>query len=166
MNDEELYKKKPAKVEYIESITHCYPNITSGKVYSAYFIEYWQGERRNLHLKNDKGVIDYWYDLKDFKIIEDVDYVLNFKEAKVRCIRESHSFSELALGNIELTNGKEYIAIGIGGGLMGGLCLILEVSYDHYFYPHAMFEIVSDPDNFLDSVDGIIVYEFVNTFDD
>jgi len=67
--------KRPAIVRFIgdEEHTKVYSEhgLRLNKYYLAYFVEYWETERDNIHIKNDTCKIEYWYELKDFKIIED-----------------------------------------------------------------------------------------------
>ncbi len=46
-------------------------HFTHGKVYSAYYIEFWQGVRKGLVAKDDNGEIWDFNQLDQFEILED-----------------------------------------------------------------------------------------------
>lgn len=127
------WTKKPAIV--------CYKGVscddfTFDKQYEAFFLEYWEGERNSLHVRNNLGVITDYNSFKNFEVVSDVDNILNYNEAVVRCI--THKYSNAVSG---LTYNKEYKAIGCD---RDGLYLVMDNSYDCYFYPPEAFEIIED----------------------
>lgn len=134
----EEYSKVPAKVRYIGPPSE---EFTQGEVYSAYLLEYWQGERNSLHVKGNSGRISDFNPFEDFEVVEDDDDVLNLHEATVRCV--THIHDELIGG---LTFGKEYKVIGRD---RDGLYLVKDDSSDCYFYPPGFFEIVLDEHDLL-----------------
>ncbi|MCC8163331.1 MAG: hypothetical protein LIO86_09280 [Lachnospiraceae bacterium] len=91
----------PAKVKYIGSEGNS--KFTANQIYDAYFIEYWVGERKSLHVKGNDGKITDFNELADFVVLEDKGNVLNFYEAKVKCITDK--FQNVVCG---VTKGKEY----------------------------------------------------------
>lgn len=121
-----------------------------GHLYNAYFLEYWQGERTSLHVKGEDGVISDFNPLYDFDIIEDRDDVLNTYEATVKCISQW----------CNLTYGKEYKAIGYD---TSDSLLVMDDSYDCYFYPKECFEILEDNHGILDKERALPVYNWSNT---
>ena len=127
------WQKKPAIVRYIGKNNK---NFTLGKQYEAFFLEYWEGKRNSLHVRNNSGDITDFNPFEDFEVIVDEDNVLNLYEAIVRC--KTHKYDDLVAG---LRYGKEYKAIGCD---KDGLYLVMDDSYDCYFYPAETFEIVSD----------------------
>lgn len=62
----------------------------NGHLYNAYFLEYWQGERTNLHVKGEDGEVSDFNPFDDFEVIEDCDNVLNDHEAIVRCVTHDY----------------------------------------------------------------------------
>ena len=132
------WDKKPAIVRYIRRSNK---NFTKGKQYEAFFIEYWEGVRNSLHVRNNDGVITDFNPLEDFEIVSDEDHVLNNHEAIVRCI--THKHEDLISG---LLFGKEYIAIGCD---KDGLYLVKNESGCCYFYSPLDFEIVYDEHGIL-----------------
>lgn len=124
----------PAKVKYIGARSN--PKFTVDKVYDAFFIEYWEGERTSLHVRGDDGKITDFNPLADFLVLEDKGNVLNFCEARVKCV--SDAFPDKIIG---VTKGKEYPAIGRD---KDGMYLVMDNSYCCYFYPPEYFEIVDD----------------------
>lgn len=129
-----------AEVEYIGTNTK---DFTPGRINEAFFLEFWQGERNNLHVKNNHGDITDFNRLEDFKIIRDVDNVLNHHEAIVKCI--THAFSETLF---DIKYGKTYKAIGCD---KDGMYLVMDESYDCYFYDPIYFEIISDEHKILET---------------
>ncbi len=129
---------KPAIVKYVGKDTQ---KFTNGKQYEAYFLEYWQGVRNSLHVRNDSGVITDFNPFEEFEIISDTDNVLNLYEAIIRCI--THKYDDMIMG---LRYGKEYKAIGCD---KDGFYLVMDESYECYFYPADIFEIVSDEHGIL-----------------
>lgn len=127
-------------------------NFEKQKVYNAYFLEYWQGERTSLHIKGNNGKIDDFVPVSDFEILEDVDDVLNTKEAIVRCI--SHDYEDKLF---DLTYDKEYKAIGFD---LYGRYLVMDDSLDCYFYLPKEFEIISDPHQILNPKVSKPIYNF------
>lgn len=126
-----------------------------GSLYNAYFLEFWQGERTSLHIKGEDGKIVDFVPVEDFEIISDEDNVLNTYEAVVRCV--THDYDDELF---DLNYRKEYKAIGFDER---GQLLVLDESYDCYFYPRKNFEIVSDPHNILDEDNNLPVYDWENT---
>lgn len=117
-------------------------DLTQGKTYEAYFIEYWQGERRSLHVKDDSGKITDFHPLEDFEITSDSDNILNFHEAVVECCTHNcdYDFHGIKFG-------KQYKAIGRD---RNGLYLVMDESEDCYFYPAEFFIIIEDPCGILE----------------
>ena len=127
--------KKPAHVKFTKPSPYI-KGFTSGKIYEAYFVEYWQGKRNSLHVRNDSGEIVNFIPLEAFEIIDDENNLLNFNEAVVKCI--SHDFDDELF---DLNYGNEYIAIGRD---KNGMYLVKDESCDCYFYEPECFEIVED----------------------
>ncbi len=148
----EKYNKKPAQVKYIGSSSE---KFTNGKTYNAYFLEYWQGERNSLHVMDNSGEISDFNPFEDFEVIEDTDNVLNTYEAIVKCVTHKYD-SEL----FDLTYGKLYKAIGRD---KDGLFLVMDDSFDCYFYSPDWFEIISDEHDLLSH--RSIYYSFDNCDD-
>lgn len=113
-----------------------------GSLYNAYFLEFWQGERTSLHIKGEDGKIDDFVPLEDFEIVSDENNVLNTYEAVVRCI--THDYDDKIF---DLSFGKEYKAIGFDEH---NQLLVMDDSWDCYFYPRRNFKIISDPHSILD----------------
>ena len=129
--------KKPAIVKYLGETNE---NLIHGKQYQAYFVEYWETERNNLHVLDESGEINYWYELEDFEIIEDKDSLLNLNEATVKCL--THRFEDDFTSCLEY--GKEYKAIG----RVGDEYLIYTGSLN-YFFNAGNFEVVDDSQDVL-----------------
>ncbi len=134
----ERYEKIPAKVKYIGPPSE---KFTCGEVYSAFLLEYWQGRRNSLHVRDNSGEISDFNPFEDFEVIEDDDEVLNLHEATVRCV--TNRYDEMVTG---LKFGREYKAIGRD---RNGLYLVMDESSDCYFYPPDLFEIISDEHDLL-----------------
>ena len=133
------WKKKPAVVKYIgKSNTHCF---TVGKEYEAFFLEYWQGKRDSLHVKGNDGQITDFNSFADFKVVKDEDFVLNTYEATVKCI--TRRFEKELFG---IKYSKLYKAIAMD---KNGYYLVMDDSYDCYFYSPNDFEIIEDPHGVL-----------------
>lgn len=128
-----------------------------GQLYNAYFLEYWQGERRSLHVKGSDNLIDDFNDIEDFEIIEDIDNVLNTNDATVRCI--THKYENLE----RLRFGITYKAIGLN---KSGLILVMDESSDCYFYPRDAFEIIEDKHGILDATISSPIYDWGRTHKD
>jgi hypothetical protein len=128
----------PAKVRYIGTSDSLH---TNGKIYNAYFLEYWQGERRSLHVSGNDGEITDFNDMKDYEIISDEANLLNYYEAVVKC--KTHKYEDRVFG---LKFGKAYKAIGRD---KNGLYLVMDESLDCYFYPSDIFDIVRDDHGIL-----------------
>jgi hypothetical protein len=128
----------PAKVRFIgkSDIQH-----TNGKIYDAYFLEYWQGERRSLHVSGNDGEITDFNDINNYQIISDEDNLLNNYEAVVKC--NTHRYENQPA---RLKFGKNYKAIGRD---KDGLYLVMDESLDCYFYPSEIFDIVKDENGIL-----------------
>lgn len=158
--------KKPAKVKFIgnenDYILGCddkdyhyckdcgekssctqtgYPQFSYGKIYDAYFLEYWQSKRDSLHVKDNDGMIVDFIPFGDFKVLEDPDNVLNLYEATVLCT--THDYNN---ESFDIKYGKEYKAIGRD---KDGYYLVKDESCDCYFYPADDFEIIKDPNELL-----------------
>ena len=129
---------KPAVVRYIEKSNK---HFTNGQLYEAFFLEYWQGKRNSLHVRNNSGEITDFNRFENFEMISDEDNVLNTHEAIIRCI--THKFSDMISG---LRYGKEYTAIGCD---KNGYFLVMDESFDCYFYPPDIFEIINDEHSVL-----------------
>ena len=129
---------KPAIVKYIGSDSDKFIN---GKCYESFFLEYWQGERDSLHVRGEDGEITDFNPFSDFEVISDEDDLLNDHEDIVRCL--THQHDDLVSG---LTYGKEYKAIGRD---KDGLYLVMDDSYDCYFYPPDIFEVLEDEHGIL-----------------
>lgn len=127
-------------------------NFKKGKIYNAYFLEYWQGERNSLHIKGENNKIEDFVPLSDFEILEDTDDVLNTNEAIVKCI--SHKYDNELFA---ITYGKEYKVIGLD---LYGRYLVMDDSWDCYFYLPNMFEIISDPHQILKPNVSKPIYNF------
>lgn len=132
------WDKKPAIVQYIGRSNKIF---THGKQYEAFFVEYWEGVRNSLHVRNNDGVITDFNPLEDFEIVSDVDHVLNDHEAIVRCI--THKHEDRISG---LLFGKEYKAIGCD---KDSLYLVKDESGCCYFYSPHDFEIINDEHGIL-----------------
>lgn len=138
---------RPAQVMYIGAGEKY---LTVGKTYEAYFIEYWQGTRNSLHVKDDSGAISDFHPLEDFEVLCDPDNVLNFHEAIVEC--RSHDYDDSLHG---IKYGKSYKAIGRD---RNGLYLVMDESMDCYFYPPECFVIIKDEFGILE--DRSIYYSY------
>lgn len=132
------WSKTPAVVKYIGKSNN---NFTTGKEYFAFFLEYWQGKRESLHVQNNEGKITDFNPFSDFEIVKDEDNVLNKHEAIVRCVTKRFQ-NEL----FEIKYDKIYKAIGADEN---GYYLVMDESYDCYFYPSTDFEIIEDEHNIL-----------------
>ena len=133
--------KKPAVVQYNGKNGG---RFTNGKCYDAFFLEYWQGVRDSLHVCGDNGEVTDFNHFQDFSVINDEDHLLNNYEATVKCV--THEFDDELF---DLNYGKEYKAIGIN---KDGLYLVMDESYDCYFYEPTCFEIIEDTHNILNNV--------------
>lgn len=133
------WQKKPAIVRYI-GITN--NDFTNGKEYEAFFVEYWDNVRDNLHVRNNSGEISNWNRIDDYEIVSDEDNVLNSYEAAVRCINVKYKSPML----FDLQYGCEYTAIGCD---KHGYYLVKDESGFCYYYPPDLFEIVNDEHDIL-----------------
>lgn len=138
---------KPAVVRYN---TKSNRKFTKGKLYEAYFIEYWEGERTSLHVRGNDGTITDFNPLEDFEVISDEGKLLNNYEATVQCI--THKYDHFMCC---VTFGKEYKAIGRD---KNGLLLVMDDSYCCYFYPNDVFKIIDDPYGILTKLVFIIIF--------
>lgn len=138
---------KPAVVRYNAKSNR---KFTKGKLYEAYFIEYWEGERTSLHVRGNDGTITDFNPLEDFEIISDEGKLLNNYEATVQCI--THKYDHFMCC---VTFGKEYKAIGRD---KNGLLLVMDDSYSCYFYPNDVFKIINDPYGILEETS--VYYNF------
>lgn len=141
--------KRPAKVKYNGEPSN---EFDIDGIYNAYFVEYWQGTRNNLNVRNKLGEIVNFVDLADFEIIEDRFGVLRTGEAIVKAKKSSDA------GLSGVTKDREYRAIGLGIQHHHPYYLVLDNCYDNYFYPPDWFDIISDPDGVLDPMNGIYIY--------
>lgn len=134
--------------------------FTLGYDYLAYFLEYWQGVRNSLHVKCNTGEIVDFIPFEDFIVINDEDNVLNYKEAIVKCISKE-SKDDL----LEIKYGNLYKALGIKKDERTNKLayLVMDESYDCYFYPSNYFVIIEDDYNILNessaSSDYIYCYD-------
>jgi hypothetical protein len=113
--------------------------FTPGNEYEAFFVEYWQGQRNSLHVRGNDGKITDYNSFEDFVVLSDEDNLLNDYEATVRCITDKYD-------DISLVSGSVYKAIGCD---KDGLYLVMDESFDCYFYPSEDFEIVCDEHGIL-----------------
>ena len=126
----------PAKVEYVGG-TNKLNTFTVGNAYSAYFVEYWDGKRDNLHVRNNAGQIVDFVPMGDFRIISDPNGVLELdKEAHVRYIVKDEPDPE------SLKYGKSYRALGCD---KDGFYLVEDETGYCYFFEASNFEVVYDP---------------------
>ena len=132
------WDKTPAIVRYIGESNQ---QFTNGKQYKAFFLEYRQGVRNILHVRDNSGEISDFTTVEDFEVIIDEDNVLNLNEATVRCITHKYDGSML-----ELKYGRGYKAIGCD---KDGFFLVMDESYDCYFYPPEFFEVIQDEKGIL-----------------
>ena len=135
----EDWNKKPAIVKYIGQTNR---KFTFQHEYEAYFLEYWQGKRDSLHVRDNYGLITDFNSFSYFEVISDVCNLLNNDEAIVWC--KTHKCENESL---TLCYGKEYKAIGRD---KDGLFLVMDDSHDCYFYPAHYFEVVEDPAGILE----------------
>ena len=131
----------PATVEYIGNEGKAIDKFTIGKTYDAYFIEYWEGVRNSLHVRNNDGKIVDFVPFEEFKVIEDPQGVLELREALVKYIVEDEEPDPLSL-----LTGNVYHAVGRD---KDGYYLVEDESGCCYFYEASSFEIISDPDGIL-----------------
>lgn len=124
---------RPAQVRYLGRSNRRH---TRGNIYDAYFLEYWEGERSSLHVRCNDGWIRDFIPFGDFEVVSDPDQVLNTFEAVVRCIK--HTYDDDLFG---VHYGKEYKAIAAD---KDGYYLVMDESYNCYFYGPSWFEVVSD----------------------
>ena len=126
-----------------------------GHLYNAYFVEYWEADRINLHVKGEDGEVDYFKKLQEFEIVSDEDNVLNANEAIVRCI--THDFDD---DFVYITYGKEYRVLGFN---KNGAYLVMDDSHMCYFYSPKFFEVIRDDHGILDTEKSHPVYDWKNT---
>lgn len=150
MENKNSYNKKPAIVRYIGKKEN--DEFSYGKEYQAYFLEYWQGERNSLHARGNSGKITDFNPFEDFEIVLDEDNVLNTYEAIVEC--RTHNFDNELFG---IKYGKQYRALGRD---KNGMFLVMDESFDCYFYHGCYFEIVDDEYNLLSNCS--LYYNFCN----
>ena len=132
------WHKKPAIVRYIGRSNK---KFTKGKQYEAFLVEYWEGARHSLHVRNNDGVITDFNPLEKYEIVSDEDDVLNMHEAIVCCMK--YIYEDQISG---LLYGKEYTAIGCD---KDGYYLIKDQSGCCYFYPFYDFAVISDEHGIL-----------------
>ena len=151
---------QPAIVKFIgNKINNDYNGqFTVGKEYEAFFVEYWQGVRNSLHVRNNFGDIVDFIPFDEFSVVSDPDNMLTMDEAIVRCITEEHNE-----GLSYLYYGHEYRVVGMD---IDGYYLVMDESYDCYFYPKTAFEIVDDPHGLLSRVSVYYSYMSGNIIDD
>lgn len=118
-----------------------YKQFTKNQCYEAFFLEYWQGVRNSLHVKNNKGEIVDFIPFEEFEVVSDEGNVLNNYTATVRCI--THKFDDSLL---DIKYGKTYLAIGRD---KNGMFLVKDESHDCYFYLSSDFEIIEDEHGIL-----------------
>ena len=151
MLNKNIYNKKPAIVKYIGEKEN--EEFSYGKEYDAFFLEYWQGKRDSLHVKGNSGEITDFNPFEDFEVILDEDNVLNRNEAIVECL--THNFDEEVFG---VKYGKQYKALGRD---KDGLYLIMDETYDCYFYAPGYFKIIEDKHGLLSRCS--LYYNFDNS---
>ncbi|MBM6967399.1 hypothetical protein [Pseudoramibacter alactolyticus] len=148
-----MWDKKPARVRYIGKKNERLSPLT---VYNAYFLEYWQGVRNALHVLDDTGEIFNFNRFEDFEVLSDPDGVLNDDEALVQCAVCRYE------GDLpDLIADKVYKAIGCD---KNGYYLVMDESWDCYFYPPDAFQVIDDPQNIL--CRQSIYYSFYNEAED
>lgn len=138
---------KPAVVRY-NAKSSC--KFTKGKLYEAYFIEYWEGKRTSLHVRGNDSTITDFNHLEDFEIISDEGNLLNNYEATVQCI--THKYDHFMCC---VTFGEEYKVIGRDSD---GHYLVLDESNCCYFYPNDVFKSINDPYGILEETS--VYYNF------
>ncbi|MBQ3125185.1 MAG: hypothetical protein IJC09_07195 [Clostridia bacterium] len=111
--------------------------FTHGKEYEAFLLEYWQGECKSLHARGDDGQITAFNSFDDFEVVSDENNVLNSYEAIVECV--THNCNEIKYG-------KRYKSIGCD---KNGMYLVMDESFDCYFYPAEYFKILEDKNAIL-----------------
>ena len=134
----EKWDKTPAVVRYIGKTNS---KFSTGKEYQAFLLEYWQGNRDSLHVQGNDGKITDFNLFAEFEVISDKDNVLNKHEAIVRCVTKQ--FQNELFG---IKFGNQYKAIGAD---KNGYYLVMDESYDCYFYPSTDFEIIEDEHGIL-----------------
>lgn len=151
-----------AKVKYIGEDNW---EFTNGKIYDAYFVEYCNGKRKNLHVKCDED-IEYFAKMGDFTIVEDKYNVLNNDEAIVECTQDYvgefrridyEDTAKVRRGTI--TCGKKYRAIG---RTRNGLLLVMDDLQECRFYPPECFKIISDETGILEKENEYMDYLWAN----
>ena len=138
---------KPAVVRY-NAKSSC--KFTKGKLYEAYFIEYWEGKRTSLHVRGNDSTITDFNHLEDFEIISDEGNLLNNYEATVQCI--THKYDHFMCC---VTFGEEYKVIGRD---KNRLILVMDDSYCCYLYPNDVFKSINDPYGILEETS--VYYNF------
>ena len=138
---------KPAVVRY-NAKSSC--KFTKGKLYEAYFIEYWEGKCTSLHVRGNDSTITDFNHLEDFEIISDEGNLLNNYEATVQCI--THKYDHFMCC---VTFGEEYKVIGRD---KNRLILVMDDSYCCYFYPNNVFKIINYPYGILEETS--VYYNF------
>ena len=89
-----------------------------------------------MHVKDNRGEITDFDPFEDFEIISDEDNVLTTYEAIIECL--THNFDDKLF---DIKYGKQYKALGMD---KDGYYLIMDESYDCYFYPAGYFKIIDD----------------------
>ena len=134
----EKWNKTPAVARFIGKTNN---KFSTGKEYRAFLLEYWQGNRDSLHVQgNDEKITDF-NAIAEFEVISDKDNVLNKHEAIVRCVTKR--FQNELFG---IKFGNQNKAIGAD---KNGYYLVMDESYDCYFYPSTDFEIIEDEHGIL-----------------
>ncbi len=146
---------KPAVVRFIGDehrylTEDMYYIFNKNKCYDAYFLEYWQGTRKSLHVKGNDGEIRDFIPYEDFQLVKDEYNVLNLYEADVKCITDEYD-NKL----FDLNKGGIYKAIGHD---KQGNYLVMDESCDCYFYPKDEFLVINDEHGVL-SDKRYIVYD-------
>lgn len=123
-----------AKVRYIGKSNR---DFTNGNTYDAYCIEFVEGVRDGIVVKNNDGYKKDLNHLRDFEILNDPDNVLNSYYAVVECTTHDYDDEFLAV-----LYGKLYKAIGQD---KYGNYLIEDDEMCCYFYSCKDFQIIYDP---------------------
>lgn len=130
--------KKAAIVRFIDNpkkYAFGEKELTNGKYYNAFFTEYNGLKRNNVWILTNEGKPNYFYDLDDFQIIEDVNHVLDNKTACVKCLKNA----------VGLTINKKYKALGRHNDCY----LIYDDFLNSTLFKQNLFEIIEDNDNIL-----------------
>jgi hypothetical protein len=150
-------RKEPALVrfignerDYIRSDAGL-PSFIAGHTYKAYLLDIWEGEWENLNVEDETGRVTNFNLLSDFEVIEDYGDILSARPAKVRCIESTTT------GIFGVRAGKVYDCIGYSWQ-PGFVYYVADESYDTLPYSPELFEVVDDPDDILDELEGTEVF--------